>query len=239
MVVGILGILKAGAAYVPIDPGYPQERVAFMLGDAGVRCRAHPRPPAGACPERRPCRSSPSTDSTGRTSDEARAMAPQVEPTNLAYVIYTSGSTGRPKGVCIEHRNIVNYVLGIAERLRLEPGHAARDGVDHRRRSGQHRDFSGAGHRRVPARHLAGARRKPGHARGLLRPRTHRCPEDRAVASRGAAERSQSRTRHARNAALSWVASPRGWTGSSGCAPCRRPARSTTTTGRPKRPSAR
>src|SRR5690242_21711103 len=41
---------------------------------------------------------------------------------NLAYVIYTSGSTGRPKGVCIEHRNIVNYVLGVSERLRLEPG---------------------------------------------------------------------------------------------------------------------
>src|SRR5207237_908493 len=45
-----------------------------------------------------------------------------VRPDQLAYVIYTSGSTGRPKGVCITHRNIVNYVLGVAERLRLEPG---------------------------------------------------------------------------------------------------------------------
>src|SRR5207237_2531195 len=45
-----------------------------------------------------------------------------VEPHHLAYVIYTSGSTGKPKGVGIEHRNIVNYVLGVVERLRLEPG---------------------------------------------------------------------------------------------------------------------
>src|SRR5436190_1700290 len=52
----------------------------------------------------------------------APAAPPGVRPDHLAYVIYTSGSTGRPKGVCIEHRNIVNYVLGVAERLRLEPG---------------------------------------------------------------------------------------------------------------------
>jgi non-ribosomal peptide synthetase component F len=46
----------------------------------------------------------------------------KYDPGNLAYVIYTSGSTGRPKGVGVEHRNIVNYVLGISERLQLEPG---------------------------------------------------------------------------------------------------------------------
>src|SRR4029450_7007996 len=45
-----------------------------------------------------------------------------VTPKHLAYVIYTSGSTGQPKGVCIEHRNIVNYVLGVAERFQFEPG---------------------------------------------------------------------------------------------------------------------
>src|SRR4029434_9329019 len=51
--------------------------------------------------------------------ESPEAVASGVEPTNLAYVIYTSGSTGKPKGVAIEHRNVVNYVLGVAERLRL------------------------------------------------------------------------------------------------------------------------
>jgi iturin family lipopeptide synthetase A len=121
MVVAMLAILKAGAAYVPIDPGYPQERVSFMLADAGItvlvtqgRLLAHVQSPAAGVVD---------LDGFDWTHSERSADdAPQVEPANLAYVIYTSGSTGRPKGVCIEHRNIVNYVNGITERLRLEPG---------------------------------------------------------------------------------------------------------------------
>ncbi len=145
MVVGILGILKAGAAYVPIDPGYPQERVSFMLADAERHGGTHPRPPAGVF-------QSPAVEVVDldrfdwAPSERGAHEAPQVEPTNLAYVIYTSGSTGRPKGVCIEHRNIVNYVQGITERLRLEPGMRHATVIDHRRGSGQHRDFSRVGH---------------------------------------------------------------------------------------------
>ena len=121
MVVGLLGILKAGAAYLPIDSAYPQERVAFMLTDAN----------AAAVLTQRSLSASLSIDAarvvclddfdwTG--PDGAPPNAPGVEPQNLAYVIYTSGSTGRPKGVGVEHRNIVHYVLDVAERLRLEPG---------------------------------------------------------------------------------------------------------------------
>ena len=121
MVVGLLGILKAGAAYVPIDPAYPPERIAFMLADAGVsvlitQSSLRARLPIGAA--QLVC-----LDLFDWNEPEAPAPNDaQVHPENLAYVIYTSGSTGRPKGVCIEHRNIVNYVLGVAERLSLEPG---------------------------------------------------------------------------------------------------------------------
>ena len=121
MVVGILGILKAGAAYVPIDAAYPAERIAYLLADAKVTClltqeRVLPRLPGDA----------PETVCLD-TFDWTAAAGPErpdvgVRPDNLAYVIYTSGSTGRPKGVCIEHRNIVAYVLAICERLRFEPG---------------------------------------------------------------------------------------------------------------------
>jgi amino acid adenylation domain-containing protein/FkbM family methyltransferase len=121
LMVGILGILKAGAAYVPIDPAYPQARVAFILEDAGARMaltqsRLLPRLPAGA--PRPFCIDDPEWALRG-------APAPLVGlpgPENLAYIIYTSGSTGRPKGVCIEHRNIVNYVLGVAGRLQFDAG---------------------------------------------------------------------------------------------------------------------
>jgi amino acid adenylation domain-containing protein/FkbM family methyltransferase len=120
MVVGLLGILKAGAAYVPIDATYPQERIAFILTDANVallltQTGLLPSLTSGAPPA--VCLDSFDwAGSPGATSDG------RIRPENLAYVIYTSGSTGRPKGVCIEHRNIVNYVLGVTERLRLEPG---------------------------------------------------------------------------------------------------------------------
>jgi amino acid adenylation domain-containing protein len=102
MIVGMLGILKAGGAYVPIDTAFPPERVAYMVSDSGARVVL----------------SRADFDVAG--SDEP--LETPVEPHHLAYVIYTSGSTGKPKGVCIEHRNIVNYVMGVVERLQLEPG---------------------------------------------------------------------------------------------------------------------
>jgi len=102
LIVGILGILKAGGAYVPIDPSFPAERVAFIGEDSDARVVL--------------------TRESDFTSEAEHAPATAVEPRHLAYVIYTSGSTGQPKGVGVEHRNIVNYVHGVIERLRLEPG---------------------------------------------------------------------------------------------------------------------
>ena len=121
MVVGILGILKAGAAYVPIDAASPQERIAFMLTDANVTLLLTQTSLLASLPigtAQVVCLDSFNwTNLEGPTQNDTH-----FHPGNLAYVIYTSGSTGRPKGVCIEHRNIVNYVLGVAERLQFKPG---------------------------------------------------------------------------------------------------------------------
>jgi amino acid adenylation domain-containing protein len=121
MILGILGVLKAGGAYVPMDALYPRERLAFMCSDAGIRLLLTQssllaRLPAGAGETLR-------LDEFDWDRGEGTAQSGvRAHPHHLAYVIYTSGSTGRPKGVCVEHRNIVNYVLGIAERLQLQPG---------------------------------------------------------------------------------------------------------------------
>ncbi|MFL6563820.1 MAG: amino acid adenylation domain-containing protein [Burkholderiales bacterium] len=121
MVVALLAVLKAGAAYVPMDVAFPRERLAFMLSDAGVKLaltqsRLAAKLPAPAQPV---C-----LDEFDWSGAEAPLGDTGVKAQNLAYVIYTSGSTGQPKGVCIEHRNIVHYVRGVAERLQLEPGMA-------------------------------------------------------------------------------------------------------------------
>ncbi|MGE6757265.1 amino acid adenylation domain-containing protein, partial [Corallococcus interemptor] len=112
MVVGLLGILKAGGAYVPVDRNYPQERIALLLGDAGVEVsltQQHllEKLPAGAgtplC-----------VDTAWESIRREPETAPDVEVggEDLAYIIFTSGSTGRPKGVCVPHRGITRLVLG-------------------------------------------------------------------------------------------------------------------------------
>jgi amino acid adenylation domain-containing protein len=103
-VVGILGILKAGAAYLPLDPAYPDERLAYMLEDSGAQlvvtaADAADRLPAGVEQLR--------LDEHETQSERADFMLPEVSPEALAYVIYTSGSTGRPKGVQVTHANVV------------------------------------------------------------------------------------------------------------------------------------
>ncbi|HVR97637.1 MAG TPA: amino acid adenylation domain-containing protein, partial [Thermoanaerobaculia bacterium] len=100
LVVALLGVLKAGAAYVPLDPGYPDERLAFLIADAGV-----------AAVLQEPVSGDPG----------AMASPRHVPAESLAYVIYTSGSTGRPKGVAVSHRAVLRLVFG-ARHLTLSPG---------------------------------------------------------------------------------------------------------------------
>ena len=122
-VVGILGILKAGAAYLPMDPALPRARVAFMLEDAGVLRVLTQTPLLPSLADGKAQAICLDTFDWNAPTGPA-TLAVRSRPEDLAYVIYTSGSTGRPKGVCVEHRNIVNYVLGVAQRLRLKPGMA-------------------------------------------------------------------------------------------------------------------
>ncbi|EME64735.1 non-ribosomal peptide synthetase [Amycolatopsis decaplanina] len=99
LITALLAILKTGAAYLPIDPEYPEERQRLLLADGGARLVI-------------------ATDLIGDpTLDEEppTALGTGVEPRDLAYVIYTSGSTGRPKGVEIEHRAIIRLVTGLPE----------------------------------------------------------------------------------------------------------------------------
>ncbi len=109
MVVGMLGILKAGAAYVPLDPAYPRERLAAMVEDAGVSILVAAPALAGELPE------VATRLLVGREEDEdasAPAEPPaRVSPASLAYVTYTSGSTGRPKGIAVPHRAVVRLIL--------------------------------------------------------------------------------------------------------------------------------
>ncbi|MGN9906763.1 amino acid adenylation domain-containing protein [Phytohabitans sp. LJ34] len=124
MVAAILGTHKAGAAYLPLDPDYPADRVAFMLADAAPVCVvAAPGFPAGDVPV---------VTLDGLSPGTAR---PRAHPGDAAYVIYTSGSTGRPKGVVVTHDNLANLFHSHRETLyrpavaatgreRLRVGHA-------------------------------------------------------------------------------------------------------------------
>jgi amino acid adenylation domain-containing protein len=121
MIVGLLGILEAGGAYLPLDPAYPAERLAFMLQDAGcpvlvtqARLRdVVPNPPARVVLLDDPSDEPP--------ADHVDA-APSPAPDDLAYVIYTSGSTGRPKGVQIPHRALVNLLSAMSRDPGLTEG---------------------------------------------------------------------------------------------------------------------
>ncbi len=113
MIVGLLAIMKSGAAYLPIDPATPPERIRFLLADSGA-CLLLAQS-ALLLPNELPCRKFFFDD----VVDAGTVFVPPaVDPDNLAYVIYTSGSTGRPKGVAVEQRQLLNYLRAIVERMR-------------------------------------------------------------------------------------------------------------------------
>lgn len=123
MVVGVLGILKAGSGYLPLDPDFPKERIAFMLEDAQVpvlltqASLLEQLPPQTA---RVVCIDSDGPVIAACSSDNPGV---DVKPEHLAYIIYTSGSTGNPKGVQVTHQTVVNFLTS----MRHEPGLTAED----------------------------------------------------------------------------------------------------------------
>ena len=122
MVVGLLATLKAGGAYLPLDPAYPAERLRFMLEDAGIEVLLSQRHLAAALPTHavRVVELEAVSDREGGETDD-RGPRPDVHLDHPAYAIYTSGSTGRPKGAVISHRGIVNRLLWMQDAYRLGP----------------------------------------------------------------------------------------------------------------------
>ncbi|UOY87817.1 non-ribosomal peptide synthetase [Bacillus glycinifermentans] len=108
MAAGVLAVLKAGAAYVPIDPAYPEQRIKYILEDSGAELlltQSDAAVPDGFCGETILL----DTVLTGEvTSEDEVNPQSEAKPDNLAYLIYTSGTTGRPKGVMVEHHSLVN-----------------------------------------------------------------------------------------------------------------------------------
>lgn len=100
LVVAQLAAMKAGAAYLPLDPEYPPDRIAFMAGDSGAKLVLREAP---------------------QVAPSSTAL-PASDPQRPAYVIYTSGSTGKPKGVVVTHRNVMNFFAGMDARIEHTDG---------------------------------------------------------------------------------------------------------------------
>ncbi|MDP3562534.1 MAG: amino acid adenylation domain-containing protein, partial [Legionellaceae bacterium] len=103
MIVAILGVLKAGCAYVPIDPNYPQARIDYILADTKANLVLDN-----------------SLKDKPYRQESKQNIKPLSGPDDLAYVIYTSGTTGKPKGVMIEHRSVVNYFSAVSSYLPID-----------------------------------------------------------------------------------------------------------------------
>jgi len=117
--IAMLASLKAGAAYVTIDPNYPLERVRYMLTDAGITVlvteQAFATQVASVMNGKTVLMDTFATLIQQQSTARLPASEVNVSPSDLCYVIYTSGSTGRPKGVMVEHRNVVNFVTAATD----------------------------------------------------------------------------------------------------------------------------
>ncbi|MFJ5136484.1 amino acid adenylation domain-containing protein [Streptomyces sp. NPDC088707] len=126
----LLATLATGAAYLPLDPGYPAERLALVLRDSGAVLVLADRDPAPAVADaapavlRVPAPSDQPRAETGPGPSPEAAHDAAAGPDDVAYVLYTSGSTGRPKGVAVGHRALVNLLTSFADRLDSGPRHA-------------------------------------------------------------------------------------------------------------------
>jgi len=126
MLAGLIGVLKAGAGYVPLDPGFPAERLSYMASDAGLAALLTTQKHAGNFDLRgRPVLSLDllGDELAAQPSSRIGRDEGAAEPESVAYVIYTSGSTGRPKGVQVPHRAVSNFLSSMAK----EPGLDADD----------------------------------------------------------------------------------------------------------------
>ncbi len=122
LLVSVLGVLKAGGAYVPLDPTFPVERIRFMAEDSKLGLLILEQGTESLLQEIDLDRCN--LDDLARTDQTSVDCNPKsnVRSSDLAYVIYTSGSTGMPKGVMVEHRNVVNFFIGMDSRIPRDRG---------------------------------------------------------------------------------------------------------------------
>ncbi|MEW5930148.1 MAG: amino acid adenylation domain-containing protein, partial [Gemmatimonadota bacterium] len=118
LAVSLLAVLRAGGAFVPLDPAYPAGRLAHLLEDSGAAVVLTRAGLAGALP----AGSAAVVCVDAEEEPAGRADAPDVGPDALAYLIYTSGSTGQPKGAMVGHRSLLCYAEAMRERMELAPG---------------------------------------------------------------------------------------------------------------------
>ncbi len=118
LVVAQQGVLKSGAAYVPLDPEYPADRLAYMVSDSGLRLVVT----LARFAERFPAADTLPLDETDLSALPVERPQRTIEPDDLAYVIYTSGSTGKPKGAMLPHRGVVNLADELARMIGIGPG---------------------------------------------------------------------------------------------------------------------
>ncbi len=117
MVVGLLGILKVGGAYLPLDPAYPSERLGFIVEETQVPLLLTQKHLVEELPQRGVPVVCLDTDWEEIARESTEPPVSEVTPQNLAYVMYTSGSTGKPKGVQINHAHVWHYIQGISKVL--------------------------------------------------------------------------------------------------------------------------
>jgi amino acid adenylation domain-containing protein len=123
MMVALLGVLKAGGAYLPLDPAFPAERIAFMLKDSDARVALTQSSYRNRLAEYHATVVALDEFDFDHERTDSRGMLTNAQPaSSLAYLIYTSGSTGMPKGVMVEHRNVVSFFAGMDRVIGVEQG---------------------------------------------------------------------------------------------------------------------
>ena len=120
MVIALLGVWKAGGAYIPLDPAYPQDRLSFMVNDTGMKVLLTDKKCKSLFPSASDKAVRLDSDWPDIAQENTDNLAAAAIPSNLAYVMYTSGSTGQPKGAMIQHSGLVNYLCWAIKTYQVE-----------------------------------------------------------------------------------------------------------------------